>query len=88
MSETECRCWCVYIVRCADESLYTGITTDLERRLREHNSTKNGAKYTRPRRPVCLVYQEAADSRSQASKREKEIKNLTQKQKLSLIAGQ
>ncbi|MGW8246567.1 MAG: GIY-YIG nuclease family protein [Acidiferrobacterales bacterium] len=87
MSKSESRRWSVYIVRCADDSLYTGITTDLERRLREHNFAKIGAKYTRPRRPVSLVYQEAADSRSQASKREKEIKNLTQKQKLSLIAG-
>lgn len=79
--------WSVYIVRCADDSLYTGITTDVERRLFEHNNAKTGAKYTRPRRPVNLVYRETADSRSQASKREKEIKNLTQKQKLLLIAG-
>ena len=80
-------CWSVYIVRCADDSLYTGITTDVDRRLFEHNNAKTGAKYTRPRRPVSLVYRETADSRSQASKREKEIKNLTQKQKLLLIAG-
>jgi len=88
MKNIESRRWSVYIVRCADDSLYTGITTDVERRLRQHNCTKYGAKYTRPRRPVCLVYQETADTRSEASKREKEIKNLTQKQKLLLIAGQ
>ena len=86
MSQPDRQNWCVYIVRCADNSLYTGITTDLERRLFEHNNAKNGAKYTRPRRPVMLVYQEMADSRSQASKREREIKNLTQQQKLLLIA--
>lgn len=88
MSEPDPRKWCIYIVRCADDSLYTGITTDLERRVFEHNNAKNGAKYTRPRRPVTLVYQEVAESRSQASKREREIKNLTQQQKLLLIAGQ
>ena len=57
MSEPDPRNWSVYIVRCADDSLYTGITIDLERRLHEHNNAKNGAKYTRPRRPVTLVYQ-------------------------------
>lgn len=86
MSQPDHQNWCIYIVRCSDGSLYTGITTDLERRLFEHNNAKNGAKYTRPRRPVTLVYQEMADSRSQASKREREIKNLTQQQKLLLIA--
>jgi len=88
MSETKSPCWSVYIVRCADDSLYTGITTNLARRLREHNSDRAGAKYTRPRRPVRLVYREDADSRSHASKRENEIKKLTQKQKLLLIAEQ
>jgi len=88
MSELDPPNWRVYIVRCADDSLYTGITTDLERRLYEHNNAKNGAKYTRPRRPVTLVYQEMAGSRSQASKREREIKNLTQQQKLLLVAQQ
>jgi len=88
MSETRSSEWRVYIVRCADDSLYTGITTDLERRIHEHNNAKTGAKYTRPRRPVSLVYHEVADSRSHASKREKEIKNLTQQQKLLLIARQ
>lgn len=85
MNDTESRRWSVYIVRCADDSLYTGITTDLGRRLHEHNNARVGAKYTRARRPVDLVYEERAESRSQASKREKEIKNLSQKQKLMLI---
>lgn len=77
--------WSIYIVRCADNSLYTGITTDVDRRLKEHNDGKSGAKYTRNRRPVSLVYQESAESRSHASRREREIKRLTQRQKLDLI---
>lgn len=83
----ESNCWNIYIVRCADNTLYTGITTDLERRIREHNDGKVGAKYTRPRRPVVLVYWEAAATRSEASKREREIKGLNQSQKQVLIAG-
>jgi len=81
--------WFVYILRCADDSLYTGITTDIERRVKEHNGdiAKAGAKCTRARRPVTLVYQESADSRSSASKRENQIKALTRKHKLQLIAA-
>ncbi len=79
--------WKVYILRCSDSSLYTGITKDLDRRVNEHNdkSSNLGAKFTRGRQPVKLVYQENADSRSQASKREMHIKSLTRKQKLALI---
>ena len=79
--------WFVYILRCADDSLYTGITTDVERRVREHNgdSVKAGAKCTRARRPVTLVYQECAADRSAASKREMAIKSMTRQQKLALI---
>lgn len=77
--------WSVYILECADKSLYTGITTDLQRRLTEHNEGKLGAKYTRPRRPVKMVYSEPADSRSSASKREHRIKLMSQQQKLVLI---
>lgn len=77
--------WFVYIVSCADNSLYTGITTDLARRLAEHNSIKKGARYTRTRRPVQLVYSEMHENRSQASKREYAIKRLTLKQKQNLI---
>jgi putative endonuclease len=77
--------WYIYIIRCSDTSLYTGITTDISRRLAEHNSVRGGAKYTRPRRPVALVYLEGAVSRSDASKRERTIKKLTPDKKNQLI---
>jgi len=77
--------WYVYMVRCSDNSLYTGITTDPARRLAEHNSGKKGAKYTRTRQPVHLVYQEHAGSRSAAAKREYRLKKLTLGQKTALI---
>ncbi len=77
--------WYLYIVRCADNSLYTGITTDLERRTIEHNSSKLGSKYTRARRPVELVYQELFEDRSTVSIRESEIKKMTPAQKRRLI---
>lgn len=78
--------WQVYIVRCADDSLYTGIARDLERRIAEHNADNGqGASYTRSRRPVTLVYQEAAADRSAASKREYRIKQLSRAEKLALI---
>jgi len=77
----------VYMLRCADETLYTGITTDLERRLDEHNNSDKGAKYTRARRPVTLVYSEKLESRSEASKREYFIKHkMSRKEKLLLIS--
>ncbi|MCK5725923.1 MAG: GIY-YIG nuclease family protein [Thiotrichaceae bacterium] len=76
--------WFVYILRCADKSLYTGITTDIQRRLKEHNGV-GGARYTRSRQPVILVYQESADCRSSASQREYAIKQLSKKQKEALI---
>ena len=80
--------WQVYIVRCADDSLYTGIARDLNRRIAEHNADNGpGASYTRSRRPVKLVYQEAAADRSMASKREYQIKQLSRAEKLALIAG-
>lgn len=76
----------VYILKCSDDSLYTWITTDLEKRLSQHNwEIKWGAKYTSIRQPVELVYQEEAENRSLATKREIEIKKLTRKQKLLLI---
>jgi len=77
--------WHVYLVRCADGSLYTGIATDVERRVQEHNSDDaQGAKYTRARRPVTLVYQEVVDSRSAALKREHAIRKMgkTEKEKM------
>lgn len=76
----------VYILRCADGTLYCGITTDLERRVEEHNSSDRGAKYTRGRRPVELVYSVAFDDRSRASKEEHRIKKMTREEKLKLIS--
>lgn len=76
--------WCVYILRCADGTLYTGITDDLDHRIKMHNEGR-GAKYTRGRGPVTVLYQETFESRSAASKREYEIKQLTRTQKLDLI---
>ena len=78
--------WFVYILRCADDSLYTGITIDLDRRLDEHNTdNKKGARYTRARRPVNLVYQRVCGDRASASKLEYQLKNLSRKQKLALL---
>ena len=77
--------WHVYILRCADGTLYTGITTDLARRVEEHNNGKAGARYTRSRRPVALVYSEAAANRSEASKREHAIKKLPLAAKTELV---
>ncbi len=75
----------VYILECSDGSLYTGITKDVSKRLDEHNSKDTGAKYTKARRPVKLVYQEASENRSSASKREYEIKQFTRSKKMQLI---
>ena len=77
--------WFVYMLRCADNSLYTGITTDLERRVVEHNGDKSVTRYTRARQPVTLVYQENAESRSQASKREAQLKKLPKVKKEALL---
>ncbi|MCQ9279972.1 GIY-YIG nuclease family protein [Staphylococcus borealis] len=74
----------VYIVKCKDDSLYTGYTTDVEARIATHNAGK-GAKYTKIRRPVVLVYQEMFDSKSEAMRREYEIKTFTRQQKLKMI---
>jgi putative endonuclease len=76
--------WFVYILRCADDTLYTGITTDKERRLTQHNKG-TAAKYTRVRTPVEMIYSENSDDRSSATKREIAIKKLPRKQKLDLI---
>lgn len=75
----------VYIVRCADKTLYTGYAKDLEKRIEEHNTGKRGAKYTRSRRPVKLVYSEKCRTLSAALKREVAIKKLTRKQKIELV---
>jgi predicted GIY-YIG superfamily endonuclease len=76
--------WFVYLVRCGDDSLYTGITTDVEARVAVHNDGR-GARYTRSRRPVTLVYVERRRSRSSALKRELAIKALARAQKVALI---
>ena len=77
----------LYILKCADKTLYTGITVDLARRVREHNSSKLGAKYTRTRRPVKLVYSRKFRNRSLASIAESRIKSLNRGEKLLLIKG-
>lgn len=74
----------VYIVRCSDNSLYTGYTNNIEARINKHNAGK-GAKYTKIRRPVELVYQETYSTKSEALKREYEIKTFTRQKKLKLI---
>ena len=76
--------WCVYILHCADGTLYTGCTNDLTRRLNTHQAGK-GAKYTRSRLPVELAYSEPAADRSQALRREAAIKRLPRQEKLVLI---
>ena len=78
--------WRVYMLRCSDGTLYTGVTTDTKRRVSEHNSSNLGAKYTKNRRPVALVYEEKIDGKVLAMKREYAIKQLTRSQKLELIS--
>lgn len=78
--------WYVYMVRCADNSLYTGIARDVIRRIDEHNNSNQlGSKYTRARRPVTLIYEETLDSRSDATRREMEIKQLKKHEKELLV---
>ena len=77
--------WFVYIAICADGTYYSGITTDVNRRINEHNSSAKGARYTRSRRPIRLMYQERAKDRSMASKREFVIKQMTRSQKELLV---
>jgi len=75
----------VYSLLCADNTIYTGITTDLDRRVSEHNSSRLGAKYTRSRRPVKLIYQKQFESRSEALVEEARIKKLKRSDKEKLI---
>jgi len=75
----------LYILKCADETLYTGITVDLKRRVYEHNTSGLGAKYTRARRPVKLVYSKKFGDRSKAQKEESKIKKLSRAEKLKLL---
>lgn len=81
----EAATWFVYILRCADGTYYTGITTDLNRRVAEHNGARSGARYTRARRPVELIYSEICSHRSAAAKREYAIKRLSQLKKIELV---
>lgn len=78
--------WCVYMIRCSDGSLYTGITNDVQRRFQQHTDGL-GAKYFRGRRPEALVYVETGHDRSSASKRESAIKKLPRTEKLQLLAS-
>ncbi len=75
----------LYILECADKTLYTGITLDLQRRVKEHNESKLGAKYTHARRPVKLVYSKKFKNRSLASTAEIKLKKLSRENKLKLI---
>lgn len=79
--------WLVYIIRCSDSSLYTGVTTDMERRFDEHLSHPRGAKYFNGRKPVEVVYSEKGHTRSSAGRREATIKKLSRDEKLRLIAS-
>lgn len=78
--------WQVYILLCSDGSLYTGISTDVERRFRDH-AAGQGARYFRGRAPVAILYREGGHDRASASRREVEIKRLPRAAKLALIAG-
>ena len=80
--------WFVYLLKCNDDTLYCGATNNIEKRLYTHNSGKGGSKYTHSRRPVKLVYSEHFDNKSDALKREYQIKQLSRQQKLKLISQQ
>ena len=77
--------WYVYILQCKDQTFYTGITVDLKRRIEEHNSPALGAKYTRGRRPVKLVYSSSYKNRSEVLKEECRIKKLSKAEKLKIL---
>jgi len=88
MSVEDGTTWFVYLVRCADSSFYTGVTTNLARRLRQHNGEiAGGAGYTRGRRPVCLVWSEACIDRSHAQRREYVVRRSPRSMKLRLEAN-
>lgn len=80
--------WFVYILICSDDTFYTWVTTDVERRLIEHNTSVKAAKYTRVRRPVQLVYTKSFKTRSEATKEEYRIKQLSRKNKEELIKSE
>jgi putative endonuclease len=77
--------WFVYMLRCSDDTLYTGVTTDVVRRVSEHNGRTKGAKYTKARQPVELVYSKKAKDRSSAQIKEAELKKMSRENKLALL---
>ena len=77
--------WFIYMIKCSDASLYTGVTTDVERRFKEHKESKKGSKYARAKIPLRVVYTETCANRSEAQIREAQIKKLTHKEKVQLI---
>jgi putative endonuclease len=77
--------WCLYVLQCSDDTLYTGITTDINRRINEHNTSSKGAKYTRSRRPVKVIYTVKFTDRSAAQIAEISFKKMTRSQKLDTI---
>jgi len=77
--------WYLYVVQCNDLSLYTGVATDTDRRIREHNESPRGAKYTRARRPVTLVYKRRYPNKGEAMRAEHEFKKLMRTTKLEII---
>lgn len=85
---TDQDCWYAYMVRCRDNTLYSGIAKDLDKRLKAHNFGQNGAKYTRARRPVSLVYVERCLSRAAAARREYQLKKMPLAAKMHLIREQ
>lgn len=78
--------WVLYVLECSDKTLYTGITTDLERRVEEHNGSDKGAKFTRARRPVRCVYTQEFEDRSTATKAEIAFKKFSRSEKLNVIS--
>jgi putative endonuclease len=80
--------WCVYMIRCSDASLYTGVTTDINRRFREHKEKKVGAKYTKAKIALHVDYMEPCASRSEAQTREAQIKKLKKEEKELLVKSQ
>lgn len=79
--------WYMYVLECSDGTFYTGITTDVKRRLYEHNNTSKGAKYVKARRPAAVIYSTDFENRSAAAKAEYKFKKLTRPQKANIIYG-
>lgn len=77
--------WFVYMIRCSDNSLYTGVTTNIERRFKEHQESKKGSKYARAKIPLRVVYQETHPNRSEAQIREAQLKKYTKTEKEKLV---